>query len=208
MSRTARRADEAGEPRTKRRRSGLRRFAGDRRGATAVEFALVAAPFLAIICAVFEVGYYDFQNEMLANSVNGAARAMLTGRLQTAGVTTAQQFVNTYLCPSTGRTLPTSFDCANLIVDVRPTTTFAAGDTTKNFYKSTTNEFCPGQPGQIMVLRVAYPLAAIFPANLFSPSGGVVTDVPGLAGRYHILLASALFQEENYAGSYASPAGC
>ena len=59
-----------------------------------------------------------------------------------------------------------------------------------------------------MVLRVAYPLAAIFPANLFSPSGGVVTDVPNLPGRYHILMTSALFEEENYAGTYTSPAGC
>lgn len=186
----------------------MRKFASDRRGTTAVEFGLVAAPFFAIICAVFEVGYFDFQNEMLANSVNRAARAMITGSLQTAGVTTAQQFVSNYLCPATGRTLPTSFNCANLIIDVRPTTTFAAADATKDLYKSTSNKFCPGQPGQIMVLRVAYPLAAIFPANLFSPSGGVVSDVPNLSGRYHILLAAALFEEENYAGTYSSPSGC
>lgn len=192
----------------KRRRPRFWFFGRDRRGATAVEFALVAAPFFAIVCAVFEVGFYDFQNEMLANTVNRAARAMMTGSLQTAGVTTAQQFVNNYLCPSTGRTLPTSFNCSNLIIDVRSTTTFAAGDTTKSFYNSTSNKFCPGQPGQIMVLRVAYPLPAIFPANLFSPSSGVVTDVPNLPGRYHILLASALFEEENYAGTYTSPSGC
>ena len=161
-------------------------------------------PFLAIIGAIFEVAYYDFQNEMLANSVNLSARAMLTGRLQTAGVNTAQQFATNYVCPK----LPTSFACANLIVDVRPATTFAAGDTKNDFYNSPSNEFFPGQPGQIMVLRVAYPLAAIFPANLFSPSGGVVTDVPNMPGRYHILSASALFEEENYAGTYTSPAGC
>ena len=39
----------------------LRRFAGDRSGVTAVEFSLVAMPFLAIICAVFEIGFYDFR---------------------------------------------------------------------------------------------------------------------------------------------------
>ena len=192
--------------RTGSRRRGLRlrRFASDRSGVTAIEFSLVAMPFLAIICAVFEIGFYDFQNEMLANSVNLAARAMLTGNLQTAGVTSSQAFVNQYICPN----LPTSFTCANLIVDVRSTTTFAAGDTTKDIYNSSTNEFCPGQPGQIMVLRVAYPLPAVFPANLFSPGAGVVTNVPNLPGRYHILLAAALFEEENYSGSYTSPAGC
>ncbi len=207
MSSAARCSDEA-ETTVTPRAGKVWTFCRDRRGATAVEFALVALPFLALICAIFEVGFYNFQNEMLANSVNGAARAMLTGKLQTAGVTTSQQFINTYLCPATGRTLPASFNCANLIIDVRPTTTFAAGDTTNDFYKSGANEFCPGQPGQIIVLRVAYPLPAIFPANLFSSNGGVVTDVPGLSGRFHLLMASALFEEENYSGSFTSPAGC
>ena len=185
-----------------------RSFPADTQGATAVEFGLLALPFLAIILAIFEVGFVYFQTDLLANTVDAAARAMLTGNLQTAGVTTAQQFRNDYLCSGTGRTLPTIFNCSNLIIDVRPATNFAAGDTANDFYKSSSNEFCPGQPGQIMVLRVAYPLAAIFPANLFSSSGGVVTDVPGLPGRYHILMASALFEEENYAGAYASPPGC
>ncbi len=186
----------------------LRRFGGDRRGATAVEFGLVVTPFLAVICAIFELGFANFQNEMLANAVNDASRAMLTGRLQTANVTTVQQFVSSYLCQSTGRTLPSNFNCSNLIVDVRPATTFAAGDTSNNFYKSTTNEFCPGQPGQIMVMRIAYPLPAIFPVNLFSRAAGVVTDVPNLSGRYHILMGEALFEEENYSGTYTSPSGC
>ncbi len=189
-------------------RNGIGRFARDQIGATAVEFGLVAMPFFALVCAIFEVGYCNFENEMLANSVNNAARAMLTGNVQTANVTTVQQFVTTYLCPATGRTLPSNFNCANLIVDVRPTTTFAAGDTANDFYKSTSNEFCPGQAGQIMVLRVAYPLGAIFPANLFSSTAGVVNDVPNLTGRYHILMASALFEEENYSGGYTSPPGC
>ena len=196
--------------RAKWRRIGISasRFRADRIGATAVEFGLVAMPFFAIIAAIFEVGYCNFENEMLANAVNTAARAMMTGSMQAANVSTAQQFVSSYLCPTSGRTLPSNFNCANLIIDVRSTTTFAAGDTANDFYKSSTNQFCPGQPGQIMVLRVAYPLGAIFPANLFSPSAGVVSDVPNLAGRYHILMASALFQEENYSGSYASPSGC
>ena len=145
---------------------------------------------------------------MLANAVTDASRAMLTGNLQTANVTTASQFVSTYLCQATNRTLPIYFNCANLIVDVRPATDFVSGDTSNDFYKSASNEFCPGQPGQIMVVRVAYPMPAIFPVNLFNRAAGVVTDVPNLTGRFHILSGTALFQEENYAGSYTSPQGC
>lgn len=186
----------------------VRTFRTDVRGATAVEFGLIALPFLATLCAIFELGYANFQNEMLANAVNGAARAMLTGSLQTANVTTAKQFVSNYLCPSANRRMPLSFNCSNLIIDVRPATTFAAGNTANDFYKSAANKFCPGQPGQIVVMRVAYPLPAILPLNLFNRTAGVVNDVPGLSGSYHILMASALFEEENYSGSYAPPAGC
>ncbi len=185
-----------------------RQFGRDGRGVAAVEFGLIAAPFLALICAVFELGFVNFQNEMLANAVDSAARAMLTGSLQTANVTTAQQFITQYFCQSTNRTLPSNFNCANLIIDVRSAATFAAGDTANDFYKSASNTFCPGQPGQIVVLRVAYPLPAILPLNLFSRTVGVVSDVPKLSGSYHILMSSALFQEENYSGSYTSPSGC
>lgn len=190
------------------RRRLPRRFTADRCGATAVEFGLIALPFLAMLCATFELGFANYMDETLANSVNDAARAMLTGKLQSAGVATTKQFVSQYLCPATGRTLPINFNCSNFIIDVRPASSFAAGDTTNDFYASSSNEFCPGQAGQIMVLRVAYPLPAILPLNLFSPSAGVVNNVPNLPGNYHILLASALFLEENYAGAYTPPAGC
>ncbi len=186
----------------------MRSFRRNQRGTTAVEFGLLALPFLAMICAVMELGYANFENEMLANAVSSAARAMLTGSLQAANVTTSQQFVSNYLCPSTGRKLPMNFNCSNLIVDVRPAANFAAGDTANDFYASTSNEFCPGQPGQIIVMRVAYPLPAIMPLNLFNRTVGVVNNVPGLTGYFHILMASALFEEENYSGAYTPPAGC
>ena len=182
-------------------------FRANRSGATAIEFGLLALPFLAILCAVFELGYVNFKNEMLGGAVETAARAMLTGSLQTANVTTSSQFISSYICPSNGF-FSRNFNCSNLIIDVRPATTFAAGDTANDFYKSKSNEFCPGQPGQIIIVRVAYPLAAILPLNLFNRTAGVVNDVPNLSGNYHMLMASALFQEENYSGSYTSPSGC
>ena len=188
----------------------LLRWRRDRSGATAIEFGLIGLPFLAIVCAIFEVAYVDFENEMLAAAVTKAARAMLTGQTQAANITTKTQFVSTYLCPTTGpRPLPSNFNCSNLIVDVRTASSFVNGDMSNDFYSTPlTNQFCPGAPGQIVVVRVAYPLAAIFPLNLFSRTSGVVNNVPGLTGWYHILMGEALFQEELYGSSYAAPAGC
>lgn len=208
-------SDRAGLGATARRGFGrlprlsvkLRGFRADRSGATVVEFGMLALPFMAILCAIFELGYANFRNEMLGSAVETATRAMLTGSLQAANVTTKSQFISNYLCPANSLTSK-DFNCSLMIVDVRPASTFSAGDTTNNFYKSTSNKFCPGQPGQIIVVRVAYPLGAILPLNLFNRTAGVVNDVPNLTGNYHILMGSALFQEENYSGSYTSASGC
>lgn len=188
----------------------MNRFRHDRRGATAVEFGLIAIPFLAIICAIFEIAYVDFESELLSGAVTQAARAMLTGQTQSANITTAAQFVSTYLCPASGpRMIPSNFNCNNLIVDVRTAASFVGGDMTNDIYATpSTNKFCPGGPGQIVVMRVAYPLGAIFPLNLFSRTAGVVTNVPNMTGSYHILMGEALFQEELYGAAYAAPTGC
>ena len=191
----------------RRFRGKVRFFRTNRNGTAAIEFGLLAMPFLATLCAIFELGYANFKNEMLGNAVEIATRAMLTGSMQTANITTSSQFISQYLCPPNSLTSK-NFNCSKMIVDVRPAATFVAGDTANDFYKSTTNEFCPGQPGQIIIVRVAYPLAAILPLNLFSRTAGVVSDVPNLSGNYHMLMGSSLFQEENYSGSYTSPSGC
>ena len=170
---------------------------------------MIAFPFFGIIFAIFEVAYVTFENELLAGAVNKAVRAMLTGQTQGAAIDTTAKFVSTYLCPTTGaRLLPSSFDCNKLIVDVRTVTSFASGDMSKSFYTSSTNKFCPGAAGQIVAVRVAYPLPAILPLNLYSGSLGTVSNVPGLPGKYHILLGAALFQEEQFSVSYTAPSGC
>jgi Flp pilus assembly protein TadG len=186
----------------------IRRFRRHDGGATAVEFGIVSLPLFAIILAVFELGYVDFENEMLAAATNQAARAMLTGQMQGAGIASARQFVDSYLCPANGRTLPANFDCSRIVVDVRTAASFQGADLRNDFYKRSTNEFCPGGPGSIVVLRIAYPLPAVAPLNLFSPSAGVVDDVPGAPGWHHILLGESIFVEEQYSGSFTPPSGC
>ena len=90
---------------------------------------------------------------------------------------------------------------------MRPASSFTSADTTNAVYRQTP-KFCPGAPNQITLMRIIYPLPAIFPVSLYNTDLGVVSDVPGQAGRYHILMGEALFQTENFAASYTPPAGC
>jgi Flp pilus assembly protein TadG len=56
-------------------------------GATAVEFALVAAPFLALLMALFQTALVFFAGRVLDETTEEASRYIMTGQAQTAGMT-------------------------------------------------------------------------------------------------------------------------
>ena len=103
------------------RRPGLlARFAAAQRGATAVEFAMVAAPFLAMVFAIFELGMMFLVSTTLESAAQAEARTLRTGQFQSAAGTAASY--KTAICDSLGWL---TTDCkANLYVDVRAFPTF------------------------------------------------------------------------------------
>lgn len=195
----------------------LKRFSRDRRGATAVEFALVAVPFLGLFMATFEMGLVFFVNNNLDAATRKASRAFLTGTAQGAGVYTASSFLSTYMCPAGSTYVPGSLiACSNLIVDVRTSTNFSAADLSNGFYKTqSSNTFCPGAPGTVTVVRIAYPMPSYFPiiasfgAGIGVNTTGLVNDVPNNSGLKHLLVGTSIFQTEPYpAANYSKPSGC
>lgn len=72
-----------------RARSFLVRFGSARRGATAVEFAFVALPFLTLLFAVLELGLVFLVSTTLQNAADAAGRKIRTGELQNSGGTRA-----------------------------------------------------------------------------------------------------------------------
>lgn len=69
----------------KNRAFGLsRRLARDRRGATAVEFAIVAPVFLALVFSILEAGYFFFVTSAVDQAAARAARVIRTGQAQSA----------------------------------------------------------------------------------------------------------------------------
>ena len=212
-------ASQAGGP---ARRPGAstvwRRFLRGREGTSAVEFGLIAVPFLGLLLAILESGLVFLNSEGLEAAVQDAARNIMTGKAQAASISTAAQFVSTYLCPTTGqRVLPSFVDCSKLIVDVRPAASFSAANLTNTFYRNpATLSFCPGSPGTIIVVRVAYPMTAYLPLIAVTNTGstqtitsGLVNDVPGNSGWKHLIVGTAVFQTEPFQSStYTPPAGC
>jgi hypothetical protein len=100
----------------------------DRRGAFALEFALVGPIFLLALLFVFNVAYALFTNEVLNNAVQATARQMQTG---TAPVVTSQsQFISSVVCPNTYGLV----NCNDIYVRVEQIDT----NTCSDFYDATT----------------------------------------------------------------------
>ena len=79
-----------------------------RRGATAVEFGLIAGPTLLLLYAIFDVGLFFFMQRSLDHATLVGARAILTGAV-TNGALSSSQFQSQYICPA----LPTTiFNCS------------------------------------------------------------------------------------------------
>ncbi|EKF19465.1 TadE/TadG family type IV pilus assembly protein [Nitratireductor pacificus] len=108
-----------GRPTMKRRL--LQRFVKNREGATAVEFALLALPFLILIFAILEACIAFAAQQLVANATDDVARQFRTGREQ-AGPTFNETKLRQMVCQR--MTILVSSTCPGLSVDLRQFDTF------------------------------------------------------------------------------------
>jgi Flp pilus assembly protein TadG len=91
----------------------MRRFRRNRRGSTAVEFALIAPFFFALIFAILETAMVFFAGQILEIGTQDSARLIFTNQAQAARMDSGQFRDN--LC---GR-VSVLMDCTKLVVDVK-----------------------------------------------------------------------------------------
>jgi Flp pilus assembly protein TadG len=96
-------------------------FLRDRRGSTAMEFALIALPFALLVFAILESCISFAGQEVMANVTDDVARQLRTGQLRKADVTAAslQQTICSRL------QIVVAQNCPGLVVDLREYATFA-----------------------------------------------------------------------------------
>lgn len=133
----------------------FRRFRKDENGAYAIEFALVAVPFLALLFAIIETALVFFADSILNNASAQAARLIRTGQAQSASMSAGS--FKTSVCDTISVPM---FKCDKLHVDVKTYSEFGDvnidkpldddGNLVNNF------EFKPGNGGDIVVVRVFY----------------------------------------------------
>lgn len=179
-------------PITKRRRG--RAFFADQKGATAVEFALVGAPFIALLVALIQTFLVFFAQQLLETVVTQSSRTILTGQAQAQNLTQSQ-FAQT-VCSN----VVILFSCSNLMIDVQvagtwtsanagaPSLTFDANGNVTNTW-----QFNPGNPGDIVIVRVMYQ----WPVFL----GPLGFNLSNLSNGNRLIMASTAFKNEAFVNS-------
>ncbi|SDN91388.1 TadE/TadG family type IV pilus assembly protein [Afipia sp. GAS231] len=167
----------------------LRRFRRNRRGSAAVEFALVAPIFFALLFAIIELALVFFASQVLETVTQDSARLIMTGQAQSAAYTQAT-FKN-LVCSK----ITVMFDCINGIsIDVQSYSAFGSVNiadpinASRNFVPP--NNYLPGGPGDIVVVRIFYQWPLIVT--------GLGFNIANLAGSKRLLTATAAFQNEPY----------
>jgi Flp pilus assembly protein TadG len=178
----------------------LAEWRADRSGSAAVEFALIALPFLMLLFGTISIAIYYFTTFTVENAVWMASRAIRTGQFQQgqgayAGYTTNEDRKKAFkkaLCDKA----PVYLDCNRAVVQVQSNSGFGsiappacAKDGT--LVDQASAQFDPGNADSVVLITVCYPWS--FGTKLpFLPLEATLSDGSLL------IQASVAFRSEPY----------
>lgn len=166
-----------------------------RGGATAVEFAIVALPFLALLFAIMELGLLFMASTTLQSATAAAARQIRTGQLQAGADNNAAGF-KALVCG--GMSWISNADCmANMALDVRTFSSFSAisvsSPVQNGAIQTSQLTFDSGGPCDIVLVRAFYPWTLLTPV--------LEPGLPNLGPSRRLLTASIAFRNEDWQAS-------
>ena len=182
--------------------SVLRRFRRSRRGSAAVEFALVAPVFFALLFAIIESSIFFFASQVLETVTQDLARVLMTGQAETSLVCTD---------PASGAPAPCTpatfhaYACSQIPGSVQLLRSlrrrrelsciYQRGDQQpdrrqRQFQRPGNMQYSPGGACAIVVVRMFYqwPLYVT----------GFGFNISNLSGNKRLLVATAAFKNEPY----------
>jgi Flp pilus assembly protein TadG len=183
-----------------------RRFARHQKGAAAVEFALVATPFLALLFAIIEAALVFFAGQVLETAASDTGRMIMTGQGANWSVSDFQkQLCGTIQSDGTIQN-PTAinalFKCQNIGISVQTYSSFANAATGDAAAPPVANgnidpanmPFSPGGPNCIVAVQLYYQ----WPIYV-----SLLGDSLANFGSGRLLVATSVFRNEPY-----GPAAC
>lgn len=166
----------------------VRRFRRADDGVAAVEFALVAGPFLFLLFAIIEMAMVFFAGQVLETATASASRLIMTGQAQSKNFD--QTAFKNEICNKTNALM----NCAGIAVDVRTYTSFGSASTSSPVTSGAVNysgmTYSQGAGGDIVVVRAVYEWPVLMPTF-----GLTIGD---LSNGKRLLMATAAFRNEPF----------
>jgi Flp pilus assembly protein TadG len=164
-----------------------RRMTSCEAGAAAVEFALIAVPFLATVFWIINTALVFFAQQTLQSATDQAARLVMTGQAQQQGLS-AQQFKQG-VCANAAAL----FSCSGISLNIQTFSSFSSGSM-YNPNKSGTFDnsgfsYSLGNSGDIEVIQVFYQWPVF---------GTLLGSLSNMGVGYRLLVATAAFRNEPY----------
>lgn len=160
----------------------------DRRGAVAIEFAIVSIPFFILLFAILELALMFFIGQLLDTATVSTSRLIRTGESRTPAL--SQDAFKNKICAG----MVNLVDCkSRLYVDVQSYSTFASYRPTSPLDPDgniTATKYTVGNPSEIIVVRSFYAWPVLFD---FLSHGTIK-----LANGDQLLGAVVAFQTEPY----------
>jgi Flp pilus assembly protein TadG len=183
-------------------RRGARRFRANQSGAAAVEFGLVALPFLMMSFFIINIGMYYFTVNSIDKGVSDATRQILTGNAQTTNMTVGA--FRTMVC--TQANMGGSYiDCSKLNIMITSSSVSWADLINKSGAQScTTNGNLNGSTGNVGDLLSQYTgstSAFVFVLACYNWSGSQILPywtLATLADGSTVIQSASAFQTEPY----------
>jgi Flp pilus assembly protein TadG len=184
-------------------------FRADRKGSVAVEFGLVAIPFLALLFAIFQTALVVFTGQVLDTALQDASRLIMTGQAQAM---TAANFATgpngvcsriTALFDCTG-----AYNAGTLQIDIRSPSSFANAVLSSPTVSGSTINWgtSNGQPlysnpgtSQIVIVRAAYlePIYLSFPITFMGSNMDSQLKTSG-STTSRLILSTVAFRNEPF----------
>jgi Flp pilus assembly protein TadG len=168
----------------------LKRWRKDEQGFTAVEFGMVALPFLMLLFGIIEIGLLYFTTFSLENATEQAARLIRTGQAKTGNVDKAA--FKTEVC----NRVAVFADCTGkLRVDVQSFPNFAGiappnGLAGGNLVTDGSTQYGIGNGGDVVLVTAFYQwdMTSIIP----------FLNLSNMNGNARLIQASAVFRNEPF----------
>jgi len=135
----------------------------NREGATAIEFAFLAMPYLLLSLGIIEISLMFASESMLEGATTRAARTVKTGQLQQSGAADLESNFRTTLC----NYAPVLIRCEDIVIEAKVMESFADYDSMQPQFDEDgmmeSDGFALGGSSEKILIRVAYNYTAFTP---------------------------------------------